>query len=187
MGFGVMTAGSPSIIQGCEGPAMSFNRDGAYRIEIGSLYQVLVEGFTMEMTFTTGDDVTSYENLCANMQAGGFGFDFENGMLSFCLKEEGQTSFVCATAPIAPNTTYHVAGVYDAEGGKLLIYLNGSLAGSAAFTGNPLFAVKDDLAIGGDTGEGANPEYLCDADIYFVRIYSRPLDAETVALLCAYR
>jgi hypothetical protein len=187
MGFGVMTAGTPTVIQGYEGPAMSFNRDGAYRVEIGSLYHVLADGFTMETTFTTGDDVTAYENLCANMQAGGFGFDYENGQLSFCLKADGQPSYVCATAPISPNTTYHAVGVYDAEGGKLLIYLNGILAGSTDFTGSPLFAVKDDLAIGGDTGEGANPEYLCDADIYFVRLYSRPLNAETVALLCAYR
>ena len=188
MGFTVTATGTPSIGNGDEGPLMSFNRDGAYTVwNIGSLYRIMTEGFSMEITFTTGDDVTAYENLCANMQSGGFGFDYENGRITFCLKGADQTAYTYAEAAIQPNTTYHMVGVYDKANGMLLLYLNGRLAGSAAFTGDPVFAVNPDLVIGGDSGEGDNPEYLCDADIYFVRLYSEALSAHTVALLCDYR
>ncbi len=170
--YGITVKGSPSVTETEQGIGMDFNQNGNYAIsDIKNHYTALEQGFTMEVYFTTGDDLATFQSLVSNMHAGGFGVDWEYGQITFSVRIGG--SYVGPSAPIEANTTYHLVGVYTGSAVKL--YLNGTLVGETAVSGtltHPTDNGAKYLCIGADSDATGAGEYPIDATVYLVRMYT---------------
>jgi hypothetical protein len=164
--------GSTAIVETEQGFGLDFNQSSNYKIkEIKDHYTSLESGFTMEMWFTTGEDLGTFQSLVSNMHAGGFGVDWEYGQITFSVRIGD--SYVGPSARIEENTTYHLVGVYTGTAVKL--YLNGILMGETAVSGSlkhPTDNGAKYLCIGADSDASGNGEYQIDATVYLVRMYS---------------
>jgi fibronectin type 3 domain-containing protein len=85
----------------------------------------------------------------------------------------GANANAFASSSLPTNTWSHVAATYD--GATLRLYLNGSLVGSSAKTGN-IASSTNQLQIGGDSIYGQYFNGLIDE----VRIYNAPLSAAAI-------
>jgi hypothetical protein len=88
-------------------------------------------------------------------------------------------TFAAAPSAMTANTWYHVVGVYDSAAGQIQLYLNGTLAATAAFT-TP-WAATGPLAVG--RGKWGSPTDYWAGKIDEVRIYQRALTAAEVQSL----
>ena len=152
--------------------ALSFNGGGNYKVpDFKNHYGKLENGFTIELFFATGDDVTTYTNPVANFHAGGFGYAVDGGRLCFDVRLGGV--YVGTAAPIEPNTTYHSVAVYDHEAGNLSLYLNGKLVDTASGKGmtHPTDPGAMYLCIGADSDASGQGEYPFTGDVFHVRLY----------------
>ena len=170
--YEIVAKGSTAIVETEYGTGLDFNKQSNYKISgITNHYIALEKGFTMEVYFTTGEDITTFQSLVSNMHAGGFGVDWEKGELTFSVRVGG--SYVGPSVPIESNTTYHIVGVYT--GKRVLLYVNGALAGDQTVSGtlnHPTDNGAKYLCIGADSDATGNGEYPIDATVYLVRMYT---------------
>lgn len=71
-------------------------------------------------------------------ESGGFVLGYCSGHWTFAVATKtctGATASVSAAAPPTASTWYHLAGVYDSAAHLLRLYVNGTAAGTAAYTG----------------------------------------------------
>ncbi len=166
------TIGSPAVdeIDGITG--LVFQGNGNYKIPtVKDHYTKLADGFTMELYFKTGSDISTYSNPASNFHAGGFGYAVDGGKLRYDVRLNG--AYVSVSATIEPNTVYHAVGVYDHENGLLSLYINGELVDSAAGKGmtHPTDNGAKYLCIGADSDAGGNGEYPFKGAVFNVRLY----------------
>ncbi len=171
-GYEIKSKGTTSIVETEFGKGMDFDKKSNFMVQgVKNHYDALAQGFTMEVFFTTGEDITSFQSLVSNMHAGGYGIDWENGQITFSVRIG--SSYVGPSAPIETNTTYHLVGVFN--GVKVSLYLNGVLMGQTDVNGNmlhPTDAGAEYLCIGADSDASGAGEYHIDATVYLVRMYS---------------
>lgn len=148
---------------------------------ISSYYDAIADGFTMELYASYADTLT-YANMMANFHAGGFGFEVENGDLSFDLRVNGV--YVKVSALIDEDVYYHTVVTYD--GTKLSLYVNGVLKDSTDAAGEVTFATEDTakyLCIGADSDATGAGEYPVSGRLMYARIYSVCAEAADVTAL----
>ncbi len=178
--YPISSKGSPAVGVGDGGEGLIFRKNGNYKVPgFKENYSVLSTGFTMEVYFTTGSDLTTFQSLASNMHAGGFGFDWEGEKLQFSVRTG--SSYVGVKAPIEANTTYHAVGVFDPGQKRISLYLNGIFMGDTAVGGSfvkPTDAGAQYLCLGADSDATGNGEYPVEATLYKVNLYSRPAAAE---------
>ncbi len=177
-GYTLTAKGSPAVTTVDGKTALAFDGNGHYKIPAyKENYTLMESGFTMEAYFKTGDNVATFQSLMSNMHAGGFGIDIEGGQVQFSLRSSiGQ--YIGAKAPIDPNTTYHVVGVFD--GRNVTIYLDGTEIATTTFGGkmsHPTDAGAHYLCLGADSSADGNGEYNITATLFLARIYSIPASA----------
>ena len=162
---------------------ITFQKEGCVKVVgIDQHYPAMQEGFSIEMTLTTGSDVQSFQCPLSDQHSGGFGFVISGSSLRF--KVHDPDSYAEVIAGIQPNTTYHVVGVFD--GSFISIYVNGILAASATVNGEmklPTMESARYLSIGSDSNSTGTGEHFSDAIISSVRIYSAVLLDSQVSLL----
>ncbi len=170
--YAVQKKGNTDIVETEFGKGMDFNKHSNYMVrEIKNHYKTMAEGFTMEVYFTTGDDVNTFQSLVSNMHAGGYGADWEDGRIYFRVRIG--SAYVGPSAAVEENTTYHMVGVFD--GSFVRLYLNGVLMGETAVSGpmvHPTDSGAEYLCIGADSDATGAGEYPIDATVYLVRMYS---------------
>ncbi len=168
----ITVLGSPSI----EGDNHKFNLNGNYKIPaIKNHYSNLQDGFTMELSMTTGNDISTYQNPVSNMHAGGFGYAVDGTNVTFAVHLGG--SYVKVRTSVEANTTYHFVAVYDKAVGELRLYVNGTVADSVSVSGNMGLPTVDGakyLCIGADSDATGAGEYLFEGTVHHIRIYSEP-------------
>lgn len=151
-----------------------FSRDGALKIPgIADMYDVLNHGFTSEV-YVKIRSTSVLQNFFANMHAGGFGYEIENGYLFTYLHCGG--SYRVLKYQVTEGETYHLVTVYDTQ--SLKLYVNGELVSSMNVSGDiglPTAPTARYLCIGADSDESGNSENFADADIYIARLYSSAL------------
>ena len=171
-GYEVTSKGTTPIVETEYGKGMDFNKNTNFMVRgVQNHYNAMAQGFTMEILFTTGEDITSFQSLVSNMHAGGYGVDWENGKITFSVRIG--SSYVGPSADIETNTTYHLVGVFSV--GKVSLYLNGVLMGQTEVNGNmlhPTDAGAEYLCIGADSDATGTGEYPIDATVYLVRMYT---------------
>jgi hypothetical protein len=99
------------------------------------------------------------------------------------LSDAGVTSsFAESSTPIRPGLWTHVVGVFDAQGSQLRLYVDGTLAASAARGGT--WTTGGSLTIGRALSAGVPVDYF-DGDMGEVRIWNRVLAATEIGPLSA--
>ena len=171
-GHDVVKKGEVKLTETDRGLAMEFNGNGNLAISgIKNHYSQMEDGFTMEVIFTTPEDMSGFRSIASNMHAGGYGLDLEDGLLTFSVRVG--SSYVGSKIPVEAETTYHVVGVYT--GSSVKTYLNGALVGVTSVSG-PMVHPTDDGAkyfcIGADSDATGAGEYGYTGSIYLVRLYS---------------
>ncbi len=182
-GYNIEKKGNPAIVETNQGFGMDFNQNGNYKISsIQNHYTALERGFTMEIWFTTGDDLGIFQSLVSNMHAGGFGVDWEYGKITFSVRIGD--SYIGPSASIEENTTYHLVGVFT--GSEVKLYLNGILMGETPVNGSLVHPTDNGakyLCIGADSDATGAGEYPIDATVYLVRMYTAVATDENAAYL----
>lgn len=168
----VTKKGTVKLTETDRGLAMEFTGNGNYAIHsIKDHYAQMESGFTMELLFTTPADLSGFHSIASNMHAGGFGFDWEDGVLTFSARFGG--NYLGVDHPIQPDTTYHAVGVYTGHSVKL--FINGALAGETPVSGSPVHPTDNGakyLCIGADSDATGAGEYPCKGLVYLVRMYT---------------
>ncbi len=151
-----------------------FTASGNYKVSaIKNHYAQLQDGFTVEWSFTTGGDITTYQNPAANYHAGGFGIEVDNGRLKFGVRI-GE-AYVRVDTAIETTTTYHCVAIFDPVNQTLSLYKNGVLADACAVSGRmglPTEAGASYLCIGADSDATGQGEYPFVGRLEILRIYS---------------
>ncbi len=177
-GYTLTQKGSTSVTTVDGRQALVFEGTGHYKVlDYKENYTLMEAGFTMEVYFKTGDDISTFQSLVSNMHAGGFGIDIEGGQVQFSVRSSSG-SYVGVKAPIETNTTYHVVGVFD--GSTVALYLSGVEMDKTTFTGqmiHPTVAGACYLCLGADSSGDGNGEYNIRASLFLARIYSHPASA----------
>lgn len=159
-----------------------FKKNGALKVpSFSDVYDVLSNGFTSEL-YVKINDTSTLQNYFANMHAGGFGYEVENGALFTYLHCGGEYKII--RFDVTANETYHLVTVYDKK--ELKLYVNGELAGKVSATGSmgiPTELTAQYLCIGADSDMTGNSENFADADIYIARLYSNALSEGQVVYL----
>jgi hypothetical protein len=181
--YEVIKKGSASVADTDFGKAIKLSGNGNYAVSgVKNHYADMESGFTMEVYFTTPEDLSGFHSLVSNMHAGGYGIDWEDGSLTFSVRIGA--SYLGVDYAIQPNTTYHAVGVYTGSAVKL--YINGALAGETSVSGSLVHPTDDGakyLCIGADSDATGAGEYACKGFIYFVRMYSKAaVDAQALYL-----
>ncbi len=162
-----------------EGEDHIFQMNGNYKVpDIKNHYANLQDGFTLELYFTTGDDISTYMNPVANFHAGGFGIEIEAMSATFVVHFGGTYHKVYTT--VVENTTYHFVAVYDKAAGELRLYVNGALQDTLAVSGTmglPTHAGAEYLCIGADSEANGTGEYPFAGTVHEVRIYGEAATA----------
>jgi hypothetical protein len=134
---------------------------------------------TWQRIFDFGDQVTSGSELVGKTylfltaRAPGSGFP----RAAFSPNGSANETIVTATQAIALNTQTHLAVVVDDANDNIVLYLNGSLAGSVAWTG-ALTSINDVNAWLGRSNYGVDPEL--NGILHEFRIYRVALNAAQV-------
>lgn len=160
----------------------TFDGSSAFAIEnIGDYYDLLEKGFTMEIYFSIAD-TTNEVGIVANMEKGGFGFDYVPGNSSFGFNVyTGSYTHPYYTSPAETDVYYHVVATYDCS--DICLFVDGKYDNECE-TGDVIFPEETSqrLVIGADsTSNGVEGNFT--GSIAFVRIYSSILsDAQIDAL-----
>jgi hypothetical protein len=172
-GYEVIEKGSVATVDTEFGKAMKFSGNGNYAVSgVKNHYADMESGFTMEVRFTTLEDLSGFHSLVSNMHAGGYGMDWDNGAFTFSVRIG--TSYLGVDCQIQLDTTYHAVGVYTGSAVKL--YINGALVGETPVSGDLVHPTDNGakyLCIGADSDATSSGEYACEGIIYFVRMYSK--------------
>ncbi len=167
----ITVLGSPSI----DGQSHLFHRNGNYKVpNFKQHYAKLQNGFTVEVSMTTGEDVTTYSNPVANFHAGGFGIGIDSARISFGVHVGGK--YIYLYTPIEKNTTYHIVGSYDPDSGEMRLYVNGALQEQTKVSGSmglPTEVGAQYLCIGADSDATGAGEYPMEGTLHSLRIYDR--------------
>ena len=109
---------------------------------------------TYEALIKTGSDVSKRQFVYEEGGSGnGLSVEVSGGRVHFSAwSTTNSWGTVSASAPVAANTSYHVAGVYDRTGGTLKIYLDGVLQGTSSGAVGAMPSHGDGVAIGGISG-----------------------------------
>ena len=171
--YEVIKKGSVATVDTEYGKAMKFSGDGNYAVSgVKNHYTDMESGFTMEVYFTTPEDLSGFHSLTSNMHAGGYGMDWDRGVFTFSVRIGA--SYLGVDYGIQPNTTYHAVGVYTGSAVKL--YINGALVGETPVSGDLVHPTDNGakyLCIGADSDATGAGEYACRGIVYFVRMYSK--------------
>ncbi len=179
----VVAAGAPSVST----DGITFNGSSAYKVPgIKNHYASLKDGFTLEISLTTGDNITTLQAVVANLHAGGFGFELVDGAIRFGVHVGGSYQWVYCN-DVTASTTLHLIAVYDAAAGNIRLYANGKLADSLSVSGNlqtASAAAAEYLCIGGDScAHGPDAENYFTGTIHAVRLYDTPASDGNAAWL----
>jgi hypothetical protein len=109
---------------------------------------------TYEALIKTGTDVSRRQFVYEEGGSGnGLSVEISGGRVHFSAwSTTNSWGTVSASAPVSPNTSYHVAGVYDRAGGDLRVYLDGALQGTSSGAVGVMPSHGDGVAIGGISG-----------------------------------
>ena len=109
---------------------------------------------TYEAVVRTGSDVARRQFLYEEGGSGnGLSMEVANGRVHFSAwSATNGWGTVSASAPVNPNTSYHVAGVYRQAANELRVYLDGALAGTSSGTVGNMPSHGDAVAVGGISG-----------------------------------
>ncbi len=88
----------------------------------------------------------------------------------------GSSTAACGVAPVAGRWT-HLAGVYDDAAGEIRLYVNGTLAATAAFTDG--WNATGPTTIGRAKDNGSNAEFFA-GQIAAARVYDRVITPEEI-------
>ena len=173
--------------------------DGYYRVDYKDndfFKTALQHGHTLEAVVMTDIDIPDTEaKPFSNHGAGGTGLMVSNsgnaGGNYLCFLPHTGGDYRYANSHVKPQNGrfYHIVGIWDAEEGKVKIYVNGRLAGSGNAPGELRFPSPDSLhwfCIGGDPGTRDGKvvgEQAWHGDVAMARIYDKALtDEEAIAL-----
>ncbi len=179
----MVTKGNPTV--GTD--KIDFDGTSSYQVpSFKNHYTSLTDGFSVELCFTTGTNLTDYQVIMGNFHAGGFGLEVENGLGTFCVRLGDGYKSAKTASPLTANTTYHFVGTYDATTGTLSLYVNGALVGTAqsdAAMGLPTDTAAQYLVIGADSDASGAGEYPFSGSVSIASIYSETLTAAQAAAL----
>jgi hypothetical protein len=165
----------------------------SYFYLIYSVYETFREkmkdGFTYECLVKIDPTITHEQKFFGGLQDGGGCLGFSGGKFFASFFINGAYRVARCTSAINANQYYHVVGVWDKPNGKVLVYLNGVLEGTAtnAF-GEFRFPQASDytLAIGADQAGSATSYENNTAFVgRFVigRVYDKILTANEISKL----
>jgi hypothetical protein len=147
------------------------------------------DGFTYECLVKIDPTITHEQKFFGGLQNGGGCLGFSGGKFFASFFINGAYRMARCTSAINANQYYHVVGVWDKPNGKVLVYLNGVLEGTAtnAF-GEFRFPQASDytLAIGADQAGSATSYENNTAFVgRFVigRVYDKILTANEISKL----
>lgn len=165
----------------------TFDGSSAFAIEnISDYYELLAKGFTMEVYFSIAD-TTNEVGIVANMESGGFGFDYVPGNNSFGFNiYTGSYTHPYYTSAAETDVYYHVVATYDCS--DICLFVDGEYDSECA-SGDIIFPgdTAQRLVIGADSTSNGVEGYF-QGSIAFVRIYSQILsDAQIDALYKAVK
>lgn len=192
--FPLKQVGLPKIVKdeecGREVAVFEKGSQSAFVIEnFNAHYEDVEEAFSQEVFFKMPDIDLPYCVIAANMEQGGFGFDFEpdkNGVktFGFTLRIGEAYQWAYPDVNTEPGDYIHAVAVYD--GVDLLLYIDGELAVETRGIEGPITFPADESAgmfvIGADSGKGETEDYFAGS-IAFVRLYDEALEADEVSAL----
>ncbi len=172
----ITVLGAPAI----EGESHTFGgQPDNYKIaDFKNHYANMQDGFTLEVSLTTGADIVTKSAPVANFHAGGCGIEIVDSYVSFTARFAG--TYLTVEAPVEADTTYHLTAVYDATAGEIRLYVNGKVADSLAVSGSLDMTVEPGaqyLCIGADSDATGYGENFFAGSIHDVRIYGEPASA----------
>ena len=173
------------------GADVALSSGGFYQIKYDNNTTIkngLADGHSLETFFTlknfpAGDLEIK---MFSSMESGGTGFligrNERNRHLFFLPHIGGSYQWTDGGFTPELNRWYHVVGVYDKEGGKTHIYVDGVLKNSLNVSGNyshPNAAGVQWFAIGGDAG--GNLQACWQGDVAIARAYNKALTAQEIS------
>lgn len=165
------------------GSYLHFAGDSHLKIASFNSYEEMAKGFTAEMTVRMKNDSNACQDYFSSMHAGGFGYEFNDGILDYWI-HIGGAYVVLHTTPKYGEVVHYVF-TYNGKD-KVCLYANGVLVDSADVSGAMGFPTAESakyMCVGADSNEDGNGEYPCYADIYSARLYPRAATAEEVTEL----
>ena len=169
--------GPPAPLDGGSGSLLLNGADGYVAVR-GSDASELTESVTVSVWFCRASGSSSSNRVLVDTRSSapinGFKLELDGSAnMKFSVVVDGVVQSVTSETIQEPDLWHHVAGVYDDNEGKLLLYINGQLYGSETLSGSGnLGSSNDVLRIGADTTlpDPSAPSYF-DGKIDEVTIY----------------
>lgn len=135
--------------------------------------------FTMDTVFKQNTTLTSWQDVIANWDAGGFGIGTKNNYFSACVHYNGDYRCNTDTLALGTNNMYSYTTVFNQS--LIKLYRGGGFIKDYTVGGPMTVAANNTvIALGTNpTGSTAQNEYL-NGNIYSARIYNRALTADEI-------
>ncbi len=187
-----------AVVPGSTLPETYFNED--YNIQVAkfigsntSFYKVdyknnqtiksaFSNGFTFETLYKTNN--TGNVAPMSAQEGGGAGIEqASGGQLQFYVNIGGSYKIVKSSVTVKAGQFYHVVAIYDKSGGKILMYVDGNLAGEEAVSGSFTFPGIDAahwIGIGGDANPSGNAQFSLNGEVAVARMYNKAVTRDEV-------
>ncbi|MDO8208835.1 LamG-like jellyroll fold domain-containing protein [Conexibacter sp. CPCC 206217] len=158
----------------------------SYGYSLEGQYDRLAAGMTVECLVSfdgvlpLGD---TNQNLCSNVESGGFSINIRGADLSFNFNTAGGAAR--ATVPAERNRWYDAVGVWT--GTQVQLYVDGELVSQSDTTGAiaPPSANARVFRLGADSGSNGSVQFYAHSRVSLARIFSSALDAGQIRALYA--
>jgi uncharacterized repeat protein (TIGR01451 family) len=178
------------------GLAADFERDNLEYLSIDDAAQngLAITGSLTLAGWARLESINSYYNT---ILAGKYEFGVANRAYRFDIQPDGKPLLIVspdgtyssdyelvASTSLITGTWYHVAGVFDAGAGTLVIYLDGEPAGSRWVAYDHIYRSTAPFMLGANLNNGSVTQYF-DGALDEWRVYDRPLSQAEIQALMA--
>ncbi|MCC8145784.1 MAG: metallophosphoesterase [Bacteroidales bacterium] len=137
-------------------------------------------GFTFEAIYMVNNTSSTMSPISAQ-ESGGAGIEQKTGFEFWVNIDKSYKT--AKGGSVVAGKFYHVIAIYNKAAEKLLMYVDGKLAGETEAKGNLTFpenTAAQWIAIGGDAGTGSTVQSPMDGEIAVARMYNRAVTRDEV-------